>query len=606
MDRYHEGCAKVSVATVNHYDPHRISMTMQQVDSAADLELENFLKRLRLSSDDRRRLDVILEFLANDAIELAELGLEYASEACRIGVQLSDAYATASALRHRGRRHLALGDAASAQSDLAAAYDSVTHQMTIDPSEAAALLATAITLELGDIANTAGNAADALQWYLGALEWSDRCDDRAVRIRAIEALGHLYASLGDYTRALEHHFECVALLAPDADPDALGVAYAAIGTTYALSGDYDQAYTYVMSAFEQFRASGNRYLEVQALSNLSSILYSRGQLATALEYGLTAVTIYEALDDRLHTAASLVTVGNIYERQDDLDLALHCYLRAMRALGDDVDERLHVSILASVGNVYRLTGAYNEALFMFDQALRISQEIDEPRLEYQLHESLSQVYEDLALPAQALEHHKHFARLRNELAGQERQKAIAELQVRFEVERAVREREELRARAAQLETEMERKQNELTALALNLVQKNELLDTLKAQIKELSPDGGAAAGNGRVVQNLLAEIDANRSSDANWKLFEQQLEMLHPDLLRNLTERYPALTPTELKVCSLAAINLSSKDIASLLYMSVRTVETHRLGARGKLGLPKMANLTAFLASLSRARGAST
>ncbi|MBC7792788.1 MAG: helix-turn-helix transcriptional regulator [Clostridia bacterium] len=144
---------------------------------------------------------------------------------------------------------------------------------------------------------------------------------------------------------------------------------------------------------------------------------------------------------------------------------------------------------------------------------------------------------------------------------------------------------------------MDRKQNELTALALNLVQKNELLDTLKDQIRALQKGDGDAPT--ALVDKLLSEIDANRSSDANWKLFEQQLEMIHPDMLRRLSERYPTLTPTELKVCSLTAINLSNKDMASLLYMSVRTVETHRSKARRKMNLPQEYNLTGFLATLS-------
>jgi tetratricopeptide (TPR) repeat protein/DNA-binding CsgD family transcriptional regulator len=573
-------------------------MVTQTTETAFDLELERFRARLRMSSDDARRLAVIREFLAEQAFEQPDVAVEYATEAYRIAVQRDDRFATADALRHRGLAYYRLDEIDAALRDLRGAYETITLHASRSADPASAELATSLALTLGEIANSAGDAADALHWYLGALDACELCESRAAKIKVFEALGHLYSGLGDYTRALEHHFESLSLHESDADPDAIGVTYAAIATTYALSGDHDEAYAYATRALVAFRESGNRYLEVQALSNLSGILYSRGELATALDYSLTAVTIYEALDDRLHTAASLVTVGNIYERQGDLDAALHCYLRAMRLLGDNVDERLHVSILASVGNIYRLTGAYNEALFMFEQALRISQEIDEPRLEYQLHESLSQVYEDLALPAQALEHHKQFARLRNELAGQERQKAIAELQVRFEVERAAREREALRARAQELEAENDRKQNELLSLALNLVQKDELLETLEAQLQELRGTSGERSHG--VVDRLLTEIDSNRSSDANWKVFEQQLEVLHPDLIRRLSERYPTLTQTELKVCSLAAINLSNKDVASMLYMSVRTVETHRLNIRRKMDLPKESNLTAFLAALGK------
>ena len=562
------------------------------LDDESVREIERFRQRMQLAHDDVRRLEVIQDFLPMLA-RIPELAIEYATEAHRIAMANGLRDVAADALRHRGHARWTSDDIRGAERDLREAHELAVNST----SDSARATWAQSALALGDIANTSGDVAAALQWYMSALDACDTLAGTTLKTRVFEALGHLYAGLGDYTRALEHHFETLALVEGSGDADTLGVTYAAIGTTYAMSGDDEQAYDYAMRALEAFRRSGNRYLEVQALSNLASILYSRGELATALEHSMTAIAIYEALDDRLHVAASLVTMGNIYERQGDLDSALHCYQRAMRALGDNVDERLHISILASVGNIYRVTAAFNEALFMFDQALRIAQEIEEPRYEYQLHESLSQVYEDLGLPAQALEHHKHFARLRNELAGQERQKAIAELQVRYEVDRAAREREVLRARAAELEAEMDRKQNELTALALNLVQKNELLDTLKAQIGALQKSGTASSEH--LVERLMSEIDANRSSDANWKLFEQQLEMIHPDMLRKLSERFPSLTPTELKVCSLIAINLSTKDMANLLFTSVRTVETQRLNIRRKINLPKDTNLSTFLASIA-------
>lgn len=571
-------------------------------DNDVDGEIERFRKQLMLASDDQRRIEVIGGFLDVVGNAAPRLALEHAGEAFRLASQLGRIDVAANMLRHRGFARLDLGEDAAGVSDLEEAYEMMSRATELSPDvpyDKRPEQMASVALALGEHANRLGDPTTALQWYMSALDACESIDNRSARIKVFEALGHLYSGLGDYTRALEHHFESLALLDGNADADALGVTYAAIGTTYALSGDYDEAYGYVMRALSEFRKGDNRYLEVGALSNLSSILYSQDELTTALEYALTAVTIYEALDDELHAAASLVTVGKIYERQSDLDAALHCYLRAMRLLGDDVDEQLHISILASIGTIYRLTGAYNEALFMFDQALRIAQEIEEPRFEYQLHESLSQVYEDLALPAQALEHHKSFARLRNEIAGQERQKAIAELHVRFEVDRATREREVLRARTRDLEAEMERKQSELTSLALNLVQKNELLDTLKSRMRKLGERSQMAPR--KVVDNLITEIDANRSSDANWKLFEQQLEIIHPDMQRRLSERFPSLTPTELKVCSLTAINLSNKDMASLLYMSIRTVESHRLSARRKLDLPKDANLKGFLASLSAA-----
>jgi len=54
----------------------------------------------------------------------------------------------------------------------------------------------------------------------------------------------------------------------------------------------------------------------------------------------------------------------------------------------------------------------------------------------------------------------------------------------------------------------------------------------------------------------------------------------------------------ELKVCSLVRMGMASKDIASLLGLSVYTINTHRRNARATLKLESDANLAVFLASL--------
>jgi DNA-binding CsgD family transcriptional regulator len=255
-----------------------------------------------------------------------------------------------------------------------------------------------------------------------------------------------------------------------------------------------------------------------------------------------------------------------------------------------------VEILRNIGAIRMRLREVQEARFVFDQALRMAEDIGDLRLQYQIHGALSDVYEQLGHHAQALEHHKRYAEMREEIAGEEKQKAIAELQIRFDVEKAEREREIYRLKAEQLENDMQHKQNELTAMALNLAQKNELLESLKAQIKRLQKkhkDGGE-----EIVEHIIKDIDASKSADDDWKLFEQQLEAVHPDFIRRLSDRYSALTPTELKICSLIKTNLSAKDIANFLYISVRTAEVHRLNIRKKLKLGRGISLATFLASI--------
>ena len=64
------------------------------------------------------------------------------------------------------------------------------------------------------------------------------------------------------------------------------------------------------------------------------------------------------------------------------------------------------------------------------------------------------------------------------------------------------------------------------------------------------------------------------------------------------TVRCSTLSRVELQVCSLLRINLSTKDIARLLNISVDSVDMNRHRIRTKLGLDPKDNLTGFLITL--------
>ena len=63
---------------------------------------------------------------------------------------------------------------------------------------------------------------------------------------------------------------------------------------------------------------------------------------------------------------------------------------------------------------------------------------------------------------------------------------------------------------------------------------------------------------------------------------------------------FPTLKKNDLKLCAYLKMGLSSKEIASLLNTSLRSIETARYRLRKKLGLEGGANLTSFLQAVNR------
>ena len=61
-----------------------------------------------------------------------------------------------------------------------------------------------------------------------------------------------------------------------------------------------------------------------------------------------------------------------------------------------------------------------------------------------------------------------------------------------------------------------------------------------------------------------------------------------------MRQRYPALTPSDLKFCAFLRLNLSTKDIANITNLTIRGVEAARYRLRRKLQLPEGSSLVDF------------
>jgi len=83
--------------------------------------------------------------------------------------------------------------------------------------------------------------------------------------------------------------------------------------------------------------------------------------------------------------------------------------------------------------------------------------------------------------------------------------------------------------------------------------------------------------------------------DEDWKKFEKNFDYVHNGFIHKLTEGFPELTFSERRMCIYLKVDLASKEIASLLNLSPRSVETVRYRLRKKFGLDREDNLRDFL-----------
>lgn len=142
-----------------------------------------------------------------------------------------------------------------------------------------------------------------------------------------------------------------------------------------------------------------------------------------------------------------------------------------------------------------------------------------------------------------------------------------------------------------LAKEIKIKQQELTSTTLNIAKKNEVILELKNMVVMNKDKFPSSSRYGSFIKKLDKSV--NNSED--WKSFEVNFKELHEDFFERLLKEFPKLTPKDLKLCAYLKMNLSSKEIAPLMGISLRGVEIHRYRLRKKLQIDTSDYLSSFL-----------
>lgn len=145
-----------------------------------------------------------------------------------------------------------------------------------------------------------------------------------------------------------------------------------------------------------------------------------------------------------------------------------------------------------------------------------------------------------------------------------------------------------------LEQELQSKNDELVRQASALVRRNDLTQSLLDKLDQQKKALGDAYPDS-MYKKLRSVVEKNLNDKEDWNAFETYFDSAHRDFTERLRLQFPDITPGDLKTCCLLRMNLTTKEIASLLNTSVRAVELRRYRLRKRMGLEGDINLTDYL-----------
>jgi len=131
---------------------------------------------------------------------------------------------------------------------------------------------------------------------------------------------------------------------------------------------------------------------------------------------------------------------------------------------------------------------------------------------------------------------------------------------------------------------------------MQIAHKNDFLNRLRLRLEVIAKSINPVSQ--KEVLDLIRNIDNDLKMDKEWQRFEHHFDEVHSGFIKKLKEMYPELTPSELRLCAYLRLNMTTKDIAQILNISVRGVEISRYRLRKKLKIESDTNLVDFMLNL--------
>lgn len=484
---------------------------------------------------------------------------------------------------------------------------------------------------IGVVQNQLANYAEAIASHHESLRLSTSNSDSLGVASSFTNLAIVYDIIGDNLKAAENYLGSAKIYELLGNNARLADLWNNLCLFYGDNGEYEQAIKYGNKALEAYQSLGSKSGISSALVNMGNIKRNLKAFNEAHGYYNRALSTCIEANIPFGVMISRLNIGVTYMMEKKEDEALKQFLEAL-PIAREVDPVYGTSsILNNIAEVYFTKKDYNTAQQYASECLALakSAQILEELLD--VYQILADIHEAKGNHKLSIEYLKQFNAVRDGVEGKERQDKIAELSARYESEKREKELQlnaqeiELLNRDNKIKTltnsllvisltivilaaliyflyqrNQKRKLTEdvhfknqmLSMHALQMIQKNGILESIKQNVAEIADKSG---DDGKVLSKIRSHVDAGLSQDKNWEEFANIFSQVHVGFFNKLRKENADITTGEIRLAALLRLNLATKEIASILGISPSSANIARYRLRKKLNLTREEDLVDFL-----------
>lgn len=350
--------------------------------------------------------------------------IEYGEQALELCKQYGDYRKKARALKNIGLGHQQLGDY-----DKAVAYLTDCLELCRENDDTEGSLSPLVNL--GIVYRSAGKYQKSLEYYNRAMEIFERSGGGSKKKTAILAgnIGNVYISLDNFKKALEYQLKALSI--SEEIGDTAGVMHAKnnIGLVYKAMKRFDKALEYFQAALTMARESGSKYVTASALNSIGGV-YRDGKkdYPNALIFLLEGLKLSREMGSREYISVFLDDIGMTHFEGGDLKAAADFYRASLdikEAIGDKPGMVISMVHIAQIKNDA-------ESFALLERALALAEETKAKAHKREIYLRFSTLYEGTGDYKKALEYHKAYFKINEEMLDEAGSKQVAEMQTRYE------------------------------------------------------------------------------------------------------------------------------------------------------------------------------
>lgn len=489
----------------------------------------------------------------------------------------------------------------------------------------------------------------ALDYYLYALNYADTCGDAYEKAFANEHIADIYYAVNEYEKALPSYLEAIQhynqcseiensidilddisniyldlkmypnamkslmlsrgyyLSNPEEYENQIVTNSLNIGVVYGEQGELDSSLFFFKNALSDARKMDTTIIYGGILNNIGAIYSKLEKNDTAFKYYNEAFLLFQRIKNKKGMGISLGNMAYLDQKAGKYADAIQKYLKSIEYIVEGNSPYHLLNIYQNLSDSYKNSGKYNEALVYNEKYLLLQDSIASSErvnslMQTETQYKIAQKDNELKM----LEQQKLLIQQDNKIKEIRQYFLLGGLalflfigilvfrNMRFSIKNIRLKQELLTKEKQQLASDLKLKNKDLENYALRIVEKNEFLENLKKEIAALH---GADEDIKRLL-NISNSIRNTLTIDSETLELENKINQVYHGFLNKLDDKLPLLTKTEKRLCTLMVLDLSSKDIASIMNITSESVKKGRYRLRKKLNLESEDDIATFLKAL--------